>query len=78
MLGLSMKGLRFDGLDGQITVKVEPSLRIQWAVAIHVNDHYQAKSDTTGTDGVHELLTTNWEKSLKRSREIIQLLVGRE
>jgi hypothetical protein len=45
MRSLTMEGQRTDGRKGYIHVKVEPSARIQDAVFVAVNDHYEIEFD---------------------------------
>jgi hypothetical protein len=80
MLSMQMRDSnRKDGLKGNINVRVEPSRQISNGLFIEVNDHIEAEKDPT-TEGSIELisiLNSNWERSYKRSEEIMISLLER-
>lgn len=68
-----MEGVRPDGHEGYVQVKVEPSLKIKYGVHIEINDHFQLKSgDSNLSSAQHatELLRECWAVSMKRGSEI--------
>ena len=81
MTSLTMSQLRPDGraAGGQINVTVEPSARIPGAlgVYVHVNDHYAIDAGASKTaERLISLLEENFERSLKRSEEIIDQVMS--
>ena len=72
MRSLSIEGHRPDDYIGKITVRVEPSSRIDPGVYIHVNDHYEIndRESSIGCDEIIDVLESSWDKSISRSTEI--------
>jgi hypothetical protein len=69
---LSIKGLRDDGLSGEINVKVEPSLLIHPGVYINVNDQLESSAGTVGSpDYLVDLAGKKWDESKHRSDQIV-------
>jgi hypothetical protein len=72
MLSLLMKSPRPDGREGHIVIKVEPSGRVPSGVLVAINDHMDITApDGYGAEKVVDILKTNWDVSMKRSREIV-------
>jgi hypothetical protein len=78
MRRIQMQGVRPDAYKGQISVAVEPSLKLTpFGAYIDVNDHYENDATTKGTecDRMMEILGTSWHTSLDRSLCIMQGLM---
>ena len=72
LLSLSMKCPRPDALEGHIVIKVEPSNRVPFGVLVAVNDHLEITSpDGHGAEKAVDILKSDWDLSIKRSREIV-------
>jgi hypothetical protein len=80
MRSLSMEGHRPDDYIGRITVRVEPSTRIEYGVYVHVNDHYAIKDQESslGCDEIIDILESSWEKSISRSKEIAHKILEQQ
>lgn len=65
-----------DGLKGFIHVKVDPSSKVPMGISFSVNDHYEVEdvAASAGSDEIIKILKQNWEKSYKRSEDIIYSL----
>jgi hypothetical protein len=75
LINLMIQGERPDNLEGYLQVRVQPSTRVDLGVYVHVNDHYQLPSPSTtptGAPGIIDILTENWNESLRRGSEIAQ------
>lgn len=72
MQKIAIKGIRPDGLEGNITATVEPSSKIKNGVFFNINDHYDL-NNTEGKSGVGEainIIKERWTESIQRSRSI--------
>jgi len=67
---LVIEGIRSEGEDGYIQVKVEPSARIEFGVYLHINDHYQFSEELTNTSDAITILSNRWSESMSHSLEI--------
>lgn len=78
MLTLSMKGERQDKYTGYIQVRIEPSVRVHPGVFIHINDHYKFKEEEfpQGTEGVINIIGSNYDNSLIQATRITKQLLG--
>jgi hypothetical protein len=67
---------RKDGLPGFVRITIQPSdQKIQFGVAININDHYTLSKDETGRKGeIMNRLKANWINSQKRADEIAEEL----
>lgn len=74
---LSMEGHRGDEFIGRITVKVEPSQRIEYGVYVNINDHYEVEDQETslGCGEVIDILESSWDKSIARSEKIAKKIL---
>lgn len=73
LLSLTMKGVRPDGIDGYIQVKVEPSTKVEYGVYINVNDHYQlaiGEETPPGTQRAREIISSQWHNSMRQAEHI--------
>lgn len=78
MLTVQMKGLRTDGLTGEINVTVQPSVRITpHGVYFMVNDHVGKSPEADSFDAI-AALTAIWPHSLDRSKKIAQSLLTKK
>ena len=76
---LVIEGERSDGRSGYIRAKVEPSSKIEYGVNIEVNDHYDLEGDSKSasrTDRLIEILSENWNESMRRAHEIAEKIAG--
>jgi len=74
-----IEGERSDGRSGYIRAKVEPSSKIEYGVNIEVNDHYDLEGDSKSasrTDRLIEILSENWNESMRRAHEIAEKIAG--
>jgi hypothetical protein len=73
------RSVRLDGLPGWIHVKVEPSLKLEvpHGVYVHVNDHFDLKSEGKAADGkrVADLVGERWESSIRASEHMIDRIM---
>ncbi|GBD96558.1 hypothetical protein BMS3Abin06_01444 [bacterium BMS3Abin06] len=80
MLSVQMRDSeRNDGLKGNININVAPSNKFPNGLFISVNDHIETEKQIT-TEGCGELidiLNKHWERSYKRSEEIMYSLLER-
>jgi hypothetical protein len=68
-ISVVMQGVRTDGFDGAIRVKVEPSTRVANGIFIDTNDEFrQLESDSA--DWIDDVLNKQWEASRARVDEI--------
>jgi hypothetical protein len=77
MASVTEQGVRSDGREGYIRVKVEPSIPVSPGVYIQVNDHYQWRTaeGETALDSIIQVLQEDWEKSLTRASEAMQAIL---
>lgn len=77
MRSLSMEGHREDEFIGRITVKVEPSQRIEFGIYVNINDHYEIKDkeSSMGCGEIIDILESSWDKSIARSEEIAKTVL---
>jgi len=66
-----------DGLQGIVTVSVEPSPVIKPGIFFSVNDHFQVKNkkDAIGCEEILEILDKQWKVSVERSDGMIYKLM---
>lgn len=69
-----------DNLKGFIRVKVEPSRPIVPGVFIDINDHYEVNDDNSAkaSEAIMNILQNSWDRSIKRSKEIIYTLMEKK
>lgn len=77
MKSLSMEGHRPNQFIGKITVKVEPSQKIEYGVYININDHYEIKDQETsmGCEEIIDILESSWDESIAGSEEIAKRIL---
>ena len=80
MASLTIRGERPDDYTGALTVRVEPSARIQPGVYVTVNDHYELESaqPSHGAAPILDILDAAWASSLARSLSIAERLASLE
>jgi hypothetical protein len=71
LIGLSIEGVREDGLKGYIRVKVEPSRRAHPGIYIQINDHYETDNSEIGCETIINILDSSWNRSFDKSEIII-------
>ncbi len=72
MGALTIVGMRPDGLDGAVNVRVEPSNRIENGLFVEINDHFEV-DDTLARSAkaILGIAEEQWAESLRRADEII-------
>lgn len=75
---ISVSGLRRDGRNGKMTIRVEPSRRLSFGIYVNVNDHFVA--DQPSPEGsirwLTDLLESSWVESEKRANEVFGMIEG--
>ena len=71
-----MQGKREDGLEGNINVQLEPSVKITNGIYVSVNSHFELNSEEPGSlDLAIELLGTRFESELAEAMRLTDRLV---
>lgn len=79
LMSLTVQGVRTDGREGSVNVKVEPSRQIHPGILFNVNDHYSANrpESVLGCNEMMDILRTCFYESVSRSDKIIGDLMER-
>jgi len=78
MNSLTMKGLRTDGFNGSLNVKIEPSRRAHPGLSMNINDHFETNAkEPMGSNEIMEILKSVWSNSYERSKFIFESLLKR-
>lgn len=76
MRRVQMQGKREDGLEGNINVQLEPSVKITNGIYVSVNSHFELNSEEPGSlDLAIELLETRFESELAEAMRLTDRLV---
>lgn len=72
------QGMRTDGFDGYVRVKVEPILDGGNSALVEVNDHFQISEANapSSTVRIANMLDEEWNSMSSRSEEILSHLIG--
>jgi hypothetical protein len=78
MVTLVEQGMRTDGLDGYVRVKVEPILDGGTRALVEVNDHFQVSEANapSSTVRIANLLEEQWEVISSRADEVLSHVIG--
>jgi hypothetical protein len=78
MVTLVEQGMRTDGFDGYVRVKVEPILDGRTRTLIEVNDHFQVSEANapSSTVRIANLLDEQWSSISSRSDDILKHVIG--
>jgi hypothetical protein len=76
-LSVSIRGKRDDDLNGEINVKVEPSLRIHPGIYINLNDHLVAgEGPKDDPERLIDVAGEIWDESQRRSDAVVAAVKG--
>lgn len=80
LTSLAIRGVRTDGYEGSINVKVEPSRKVHPGIYFNINDHYSVKDPKTlsGCSEMMDILSKRFHDSIKRSAGIAQELMEKQ
>jgi hypothetical protein len=74
---LTIQGTRPDEYAGNVFVQVEPSVRIENAIYIAVNDHFQLDAmEKTNAEGMTDVLASAWSPSAERASSVTSQLLA--
>ncbi len=76
---LLIEAQRNDDEKGYLLIKVEPSARLIPGVFIEINDHYDLRVDgspSIDTEKALEILTNNWQYSMRQGLEIPEYIIA--
>ena len=81
MGGLKIQSERGDDYQGSVNIRVAPSYRIHPGVYIHLNDHFDLRSDSSnthlGAKNSLDLLEAVWEESIENARKAHRHLLSK-
>ena len=80
LASIIMEEIRPDEYKGFIRVKIEPSTQVKPnGVSIDINDHFEISNPESniGCTEIIEIFEKSWEKSIKRSKDIIYNILGK-
>ena len=82
MGGLKIQSERGDDYQGEVNITVAPSHRIHPGVYIHLNDHFDLRSDSSknthlGAKKSLDLLEAAWEESIENARKAHRHLLSK-
>jgi hypothetical protein len=68
-LSVTIQGVRPDGHEGHMNVKVEPSAHVEYGIYLETNDEYrQPQADSA--NWLADILSTQWDASRQRAADI--------
>lgn len=75
MQDVTMRLARDDGLEGHITVSVQPSTRVQYGVYIGINDHIDfAKRENFCASELAQFVQAEWDKARSRGKKLLNAI----
>lgn len=78
MKSVVMQGMRTDGLNGALNVKIEPSVKAHPGLLIDINDHFETKDkNAMGSNEITEILKSSWKNSYEKSKLTVVSLLER-